>query len=207
MAQACPHCGAPANFKTDTAQRINWHDIVPKADLTGADLTGADLWDANLTGADLKNANLEDANLSGANLSGVNLRRANLRWADLTGANLTNTNLTNANLNNANLPPSALTNSTIANVQWKAAKVGPTKINAERLTELRNAATATEPAELEKHARSRFVGIRVAVASNSHCSEEQLLTLATDSREEVRTAVTRNPSCPPGVAVIAALQT
>ena len=181
------------------------------ADLHGAslsyvDLRDADLWRADLTDAKLDNANLTHANLRGANLTGAKLERAKLRYTSLEGADLSRANLRWAILHGANLPPSALTNSTITDEQWATAKVGPTKVTGDRLKDMRAAATTFDLAELEKYARSRAVGVRMAAASNQACPEELLLKLISDKRDEVRKAVLANPNCTDAVRVMAALQ-
>ncbi len=144
----------------------------------------------------LQRANLQRANLSGADLRGADLRGANLTGADLTGADLTD----------ATISPSVLTHGTVSDLQLEHAKVGPTKLEGERLKEMRAAATTTDRTELEKHAHARAGSVRMAAASNEACPEELLLNLISDKRDEVRQAVLANPNCSDEVRVIAALQ-
>ena len=184
---------------------------VYEANLKGADLSGVDLSGANLHGANLGRTDLTGANLAGANLTRVPLYEANLKGADLTRANLTGVNLkgvdfTRAILEGATLSPSALMCSAITDMQWEGLHIGPTKVTDKRLAELRNAATTTNAAELNKYARAGAIGVRMAAASNEACPEELLMKLISDKREEVQQAALANPNCTNEVRVVAALQ-
>jgi len=183
-------------------KRANLTDVnLAGANLEGANLNRADLDSADLTGANLNRAGLDSADLKGANLTGANLTRANL-----TGVNLKGVDFTRAILEGATLSPSALMCSAITDMQWEGLHIGPTKVTDKRLAELRNAATTTNAAELNKYARAGAIGVRMAAASNEACPEELLMKLISDKREEVQQAALANPNCTNEVRVVAALQ-
>ena len=161
---------------------------------------------ANLTSVNLARANLKYVNLRGANLTRANLTGANLTRANLTGVNLKGVDFTRAILEGATLSPSALMCSAITDMQWEGLHIGPTKVTDKRLAELRNAATTTNAAELNKYARAGAIGVRMAAASNEACPEELLMKLISDKREEVQQAALANPNCTNEVRVVAALQ-
>jgi uncharacterized protein YjbI with pentapeptide repeats len=163
--------------------------------MDSANLEGANLWEANLAGALLTNSNLANANLTNANLS----------MADLTGVNLEGANLTGANLADAKFGYEHLANPTVSDNQWNGTKIGNVKVSLDMLADVRAASGSTAPAELERLAEHRLVGVRTILAGNAACDELLLMRLAADSSVNVRNAVLKNPNCTNEVRVMAAL--
>jgi uncharacterized protein YjbI with pentapeptide repeats len=116
---------------------VEYNDLLPPRDLSGADLSGinlegsylypVDLSNANLTGANLRNAILIDADLKGADLSRADLRRslleADLRDANLYMARLERAALCGSDMRGANLKRAKLKKANLSSTDLRGANL------------------------------------------------------------------------------------
>ncbi len=107
------------------------HQIVFRADLSGATLRGAnlaniDLIEADLTNVDLSGANLCESKMTSGNLTDTNLVSATLVDADLRSATFFMTDLSNADLSNARLHRAKILSSLLESMKLIKASIGET---------------------------------------------------------------------------------